>query len=222
MKKMYDDEDLGATRRRRPPQRGRRANVVQDINRRRQQLKAERVDQVRAKKEIVKAKLGEGLWADPVTGNVYKIRPKVLTSWTKTANTASTETRILITTAIPDGIEYMFAPLGQSENDRYNAPQLYGDIEDSSGSDITGDMSIRILSPSKIEKERIWQGNSKKCSLAADQGGLDVQKKIFFNVDTTKRAKSGDYIDVIIDTASTVCTTQTNLTIECWELERQG
>lgn len=220
---MYEDENLGQGRGRGGKRnRGKRATLVQNINAQRNQLKNERIDQAKAKKEIVKAKLGEGLWADPISGNVYRIRPKVLTSWTKTANTASTETRILISTDVPNGIEYMFAPVGKDENDRYNAPQLYGDIEDTNGSDISGEMSVRILSPSKIEKERIWQGNSKKISLASDQGGLDVNKKIFFNVDTTKRAKSGDFIDVIIDTSSTVCTTETNLTIECWELEKQG
>lgn len=41
----------------------------------------------------------------------------------------------------------MFSPFGQTANDRYNAPQLYGDIEDSKGSDITGGLSARILSP---------------------------------------------------------------------------
>lgn len=226
---LYDD-DLGAEKRQRRPRGGRqrqrragkRENVVNEINQRRGQLRAEQVDYAAAKKEIVRDKLGEGLWADPISGNVYRIRPKVLTSWTETVNTASTETRIMISSAIPDGIEYMFAPLGKEENDRYNAPQLYGNIEDSNGSDISGDLSVRILSPSKIEKHRIFQGNSKKVSLAADQGGLDVTKKLFFNVDTTKRASSGDYIDVILDSASTVCTTETDLTIECWELERQG
>lgn len=200
---------------------GSRAQRVQQIDAIRRQLRSESVDVARSKKELVKAKLGEGLWADPITSKVYRIRPKVLTSWTKTSNTASAETRILITDAIPNGIEYMFSPLGESPNDRYNAPQLYGDIEDSNGSDVAGEMSVRILSPSKIEKERIWQGNPAKLSLAGDAAGLNVQTKLFFNVDTTKRAKSGDYIDATLTSASSVCTTEVTLTIECWELEEQ-
>lgn len=184
-------------------------------------LRAEMVDQARAKKSLIAEEKGKLLYTDPITGSVYKVRPRVLTSgndFTLTANTANAETVIAESNAVPDGLEYMFAPVRRGSDADRTAPYLYGSIHDASSADVSGTLVIKIVSPSGVELDRILTTDSYALSNASV---IDWNNRMFFNCEDTKRAKSGSKIQVTLKSASTISTTVTSFTMFINELEKQ-
>ena len=195
-----------------------RVNTIADQN---AALRAEAIDKAQGQKAMVAANASKNLWVDPITRKVYKVRPKVLTQadFTRSPNAVNAEGQIgILTNSVPNGIEYMFAPVRRGSDADRTAPYLYGSILLTTTGSLSGTLVIKILSPSRVEKERVLTTNSYTLNVASP---IDWNNRLFFNCEETKRAKAGDFIQLTLVCAEIASSTNMAWTMTIFELEEQ-
>ena len=181
-------------------------------------LRAKAQDEALAQKALVADQAEGELYADDITGSVYKAYPVVLTEadFTKSANTASAETTIM-SKQVPNGVEYLFrAP--KSNLDR-NSPYLYGSINDKTTTTVeltSGSFRIKVMDASQNNlKGQPFTGAVSQINNASP---IDWNSRLFFNCRMPIRAKAGDYVLITLNSSSLWDQTGSSIVIQCLEL----